>query len=438
VIFSRINAATSPAGMKDRIPPRVSTPVTITVVNPEAAKKRPIIITVVGGSLANGTALLDGADTIEVTDSKTATLVGDLQSQPGGTLRLVATQGMLPVGSSNDFAVAAIPQDVTSKLDSRATGPADFGIIVETSWDSDSGRVSDLDRVTVEEKIDVIVDFGSFAGIIPSVQTTIIKGSSKATDDHTIKLKRPLTLSDAGSSIVDQVHAFADQRTGSPQLPIARSGFQISKEIKENPTVPDCLVLTVEKMGREQTVAGLMSEAGTTIPSPIEETVDLPCTKGGKPGGGTPGGGGGGQPGGGKGGPGGSPPVPTPAPGPGSQGPIIATPRPFKGKPTGGQTRFLYVSGHPKAMAQGEVFNVVIAFLSRPQDPKARPPADSKFGDRLLVATEVEFKVASDPSVDPVTITSTNEQNLNVAPEDHQPLVLSPGTTLTLRKDQFK
>ena len=107
--------------------------------------------------LAGRTALVTGA---------TVQLRGVDQTVPGnaGNLRLAAHQGTTLMARSDPFSVSSIPQNWSVSFNRLRTG-ADRGIVVNDSWESDSGVVADLDETEISEEVQNDPGTGIFASI---------------------------------------------------------------------------------------------------------------------------------------------------------------------------------------------------------------------------------------------------------------------------------
>ncbi|MFN8393847.1 MAG: hypothetical protein U0176_04150 [Bacteroidia bacterium] len=66
-----------------------------------------------------------------------------------------------------------------------------------------------------------------------------------------------------GRSVNQQVFVFKDLRTGSQDLPVARSGFQITREISLKAPASRKYWITTAKTGQAGSAEGYSSDAGT-------------------------------------------------------------------------------------------------------------------------------------------------------------------------------
>jgi hypothetical protein len=138
VAITHVNANTSPAGMPDRIPPRVDTIVGVGIVG-WRIPMAPVTLSIDGAGGGNSNATIDGAATVDLTNTAAVRLRGTAQTSVGnaGNLRLVAEQGGTRLATSNAFSVSAIPQNFSITFNSLITG-ARRGIRVNNHWESDS------------------------------------------------------------------------------------------------------------------------------------------------------------------------------------------------------------------------------------------------------------------------------------------------------------
>src|SRR5262249_28448515 len=93
VSIGPVNAPNTPPSVK-RIPPRVDTDVAVTVTG-GGSPAPAVTLSIEGASAANGTGMINGGATHNLTSSETVKLKGDTQTTPGnaGKLKLVARQG---------------------------------------------------------------------------------------------------------------------------------------------------------------------------------------------------------------------------------------------------------------------------------------------------------------------------------------------------------
>ncbi|PXX98169.1 eCIS core domain-containing protein [Halomonas sp. LBP4] len=254
VAFTNVDADTSPAGMPDRIPPRVDTIVGVGVVGftPPMA---PITISVDGSGGGNGDLTIDGAATASVTSSTALRLRGTTQTDVGngGNLSLVAEQGGTRLATSNSFSVSSIPQNWSISFRSLVTGPR-RGFVVNDRWESDSGVVADLDETEISEIVDPALTSGSLAGVGITV-SGFLPGDSFTTDEHSSSAATTAT----GTAVLNQVSIFNDDRTGATDIPLTNGGYQITHIILG---LPATSIVTTAKNGASVTAGGFTSNAG--------------------------------------------------------------------------------------------------------------------------------------------------------------------------------
>lgn len=244
VAFSHIQASTSPAGMSDRIPPRVDTTVGIGVVG-FSIPMRPITLSIDGAGGGNGTATINGAATVDLTSSAAIRLRGVDQTTVGnsGNLRLAADQGGTRLATSNNFSVSAIPQDWSISFSSIVAGPLPGragtwrGFIVDDRWDSDSrpgsANVSDLDQTEISEEVESNPGTGVFAGVGVSA-SGFLPGNVFTTDTHASPVS---LLTGSGNITLKQTSQFNDRRSGSTNIPLRNAGYHITHTATRIPLV---------------------------------------------------------------------------------------------------------------------------------------------------------------------------------------------------------
>jgi hypothetical protein len=172
--------------------------------------------------------------------------------------------------TSDGFSVAAIPQNMTVAYlpgPGSLSGPANLfdpayrGIHVLLSWESDSGDVSDLDEVKINEQIEVSMDeppTGIFVGTIPEVGKYFAAKPGTAEDDNAIgseDLRAP-----ESTMVLNQTHEFLDRRTGVRDIPMTKSGYKITHAVYMD---QGKWVLTTSKYGADTTANGIDSKAGS-------------------------------------------------------------------------------------------------------------------------------------------------------------------------------
>jgi hypothetical protein len=248
VTFGRINAANTPSAMPDRIPPRIAQTVSVALTGTGS-----VTVAVDGASAANGSATINGGASATLSASGSVDIVGT--AAPGtaavGALSLTATAGGPVIGRSNAFRVAPIPTTVTISPAGLLNQPRSKGIRVSTSNDSDSGQVPDLDGVTMSEQVayqtgtGALVGYtGSNSGFRPANRTPY------GTDGHGTSVR---WFTGPGAVDAHQMFIFNDTRTGASNIPVAKSGFVVRRELTGTAAA---LTLTVSKNPLAVTVTG--------------------------------------------------------------------------------------------------------------------------------------------------------------------------------------
>jgi hypothetical protein len=268
----KIRAASTPAAMAaDRIPPRVDTPVAVTVAGLDQAAPG-VTLSVEGASASNGTATIDGAATKDLRSGATVQLRGGTQTAPGnaGNLRVVARQSGAELARSGSFSVSAIPQNWSVSFQSfitEGTDPGMRGIRVTNSWESDSGSVADLDQAKRSENVEVKSASGCFS-MAPSHTSGYVNATGGSiTDSHGSPAS---IMTGPGTRVAQQTFKFKDDRTASVDIPATNSGFQISREVK---AAGAGFVYHTTKIGAGGTANGVTSTAGAGNVDPGTQPV---------------------------------------------------------------------------------------------------------------------------------------------------------------------
>ena len=282
-----IRNADTPAGMPDRIPPRVNTPVPVTITPDLVGSGQSVTLAVVGQNGSSGTVAVDGnpggtgvpgGGLASITSSENLNLTGDDQTSPGtggryaGQLHLQVQVGGANTIQSNGFSVSAIPVNFSEALyDHGILFSADthkkdaLGIILTNNYQSDSGVYADLDQVYWIEQVE---EQKPAAGIFDSpdlgsfIQTVPIQASSDTGGDTNDFPLAILENHRGGFEVYTQVWVFSDQRTGSAMqyYPIGGSGYVITDHV--TPHGEDRWIVTVTKPGTHTTANDYTSDAG--------------------------------------------------------------------------------------------------------------------------------------------------------------------------------
>ena len=271
VAFTRVRASTSPAGMPDRIPPRVDTIVGVGIVG-FTPPMLPITLSVEGAGGGNGTATIDGAATVDLTASASVLLRGVDQTDVGkaGNLRLVANQGGTRLAASNNFSVSAIPQNHTIAFNCIIPATCSSGFLTGTAhgfkvrhtWESDSTVVADLDKTDISERVETDSSGGSLSGTTSITSGYLGEGTLAIIDEHAT------SATSTGFAVFKQTQMFKDNRTGAVDIPVTNSGYRIGQFILPIPGTGFLglfrdFEITTRKFGFATTALGVSSGAGS-------------------------------------------------------------------------------------------------------------------------------------------------------------------------------
>lgn len=253
VKIPRIRGASSPKGTPDRIPPRVDTPVAIKISGAEASA--PVTLSIDGAGGGNGSATINGKETVELTASEEVKLRGGIpQTDRGkaGKLRLAAHQGGKLLASSEPFSVAAYPTAIGHKYYSLLKAVVIDGLphwgaryeVTDPKFghtpDADSGVHGDLDETTIAENVIVDSPTGIYRRAV-NRHSDFLRTTRTARDRHGTGSKDAATLiaeirrAGVGRSkqVSHQFHRFSCARSGlaedidnGPKVPT--SGFKIT------------------------------------------------------------------------------------------------------------------------------------------------------------------------------------------------------------------
>jgi hypothetical protein len=286
-IEPHIRGVYTPVGMPDRIPPRTPSPFLISVTPSLVGSGGQYVEFAVDGQSAdNGTVTINGSGSPLQVNEKTTRSIdlsspdGSTQTNPGhaGQLRLTARVRGQDALLSDGFSVAAVPTNVSVSLFSRdlrdsllthyfpgTFGSPRQGIIVKNEWLSDSGNLSDLSLITVDESIDLRPGSGSLAKGVHIPQPLNESGTAGATlDMHAVPLK-PIrdyfarTGRIRGYRAAFQVLTFTDSRLGSTTFAMRHSGFLITQIITKS---RGKFILFTQKQGAGVVVNHFRSDPG--------------------------------------------------------------------------------------------------------------------------------------------------------------------------------
>jgi hypothetical protein len=263
-----IRAASTPSKMKvDRIPPRVDSKFTFTVTPDLTGSGQKVTLATDGTSDDNGKYTIEGAATYDAVKTgdvnlkgtaQTAATAGDGGGNASKLFVLVKVRGEDTVKTPG-FSVSSVPQNYKiafNRLLKPATDDDNYGIVVDVTWESDSGVLDDLDKVEFSEQ----VQYGEGTGVFKGVKTDN-SGYLPATETVTDMHSTPDTLvkADGGKIVADQAMIFLCTRTGVKDIPANKSGFRITREVYDS-----CCVwyLDTTKEPADVTVNGYSTKAG--------------------------------------------------------------------------------------------------------------------------------------------------------------------------------
>lgn len=266
-VSAHIRNTDTPAGMPDRIPPRIGTQLYVNIT-PNLGNSGQTVTLGFGTQSPNtGTVTINGKNNVVLTGSSIVALSGSTQTAPGYAGRL--TFGVYLTGpdgaqagfNSSGFSVSAIPVDFSLSGVTPITGSL-FGFNVGMSWVSDSGNYADLNDAYIVEQASVDTKNTNkiFTGFVPGTQKTPGSAMNHATDTHAVFAR--YLASPGGTLTVDQVYTFSDQRTGSQFYAFANAGFVITHVVTLDPKTGKWQITTKE-VGQSTTANGFTSKAGT-------------------------------------------------------------------------------------------------------------------------------------------------------------------------------
>jgi hypothetical protein len=260
VTIAEVNLHNTEATVK-RIPPRVDTPVAVTVAGPT---NPPVTLSIDGSGGDNGSATINGAATHDLTGSETVNLRGvdqtaadltGLGMSNAGRLKLVAKQGTNQLAESNGFSVAAYPISIGFTFQGifqnaqpvGVTAGAFWGASYDLSFESDSHVGTDCGYTTISENLVDAGSTGLFAGT-QTIQSGFFPTTNQQRDSHAHGVAGnpgPAALAamraavdnhatDNSTSIQHQFFRFscarsgiAENRNSGPKVPA--SGFKITR-----------------------------------------------------------------------------------------------------------------------------------------------------------------------------------------------------------------
>lgn len=264
--IANIRAANTPAGVVDRIPPRVDTPIQVTVSPNLGGSGQKVTLAKLNNSAANGDFTIGGSATQDVTTTTTVNLRGTVQTgataAPGGgnagNLRLVAQVRGTNTVQSNGFSVAAIPVNFVTAFSGDINDGTSVGLRVTNSWTSDSGVLGDLDAVQRSEQVEVVTATGVFSGTGGVTSGFFPATIGSLTDSHSTP---DAILTGNGTRIANQTFIYNDLRTGATNASCPNSGFIITRTATLN--ADGSVTFVTRKAGAATTANGHTSTAGS-------------------------------------------------------------------------------------------------------------------------------------------------------------------------------
>ncbi|MGE3110050.1 MAG: hypothetical protein AB7G11_12560 [Phycisphaerales bacterium] len=256
-------------GMPASVPPTKTYEVQVTLSNSLGGTPHYIELSIANGSADNGTATVSPT---RLTDTATVTVTGANQTKEGhdGQLKIQAKlDGSTLKAESNGFSVCAHPINFNDTLNSDIDEAARVGFRVNDTWESDSGRVADLDKAEISEIVAYTrSDSPPFAALGSPVNNSgYLAADSFSTDSHTIG--RP-PAGPAGITTRDQLSIFKCKRCGANDKPQPNSGLQIKHEVYQ--AGADWKHKT-SKWGAGVTINAWTVGAATTNPNPIVSSI---------------------------------------------------------------------------------------------------------------------------------------------------------------------
>jgi hypothetical protein len=264
VAFPAIRRPNTPAGMGDRIPPRVDTAIQVTVEPDLTGSGQRVTLASLNTSATNGNFTIGGAATFDVLLTGNVNLRGSVQTAAtggagggnAGNLRVVARIRGVDAVQSNGFSVAALAASVTESLNALVSTPGVVGIIVNVSVNSDSGVQGDLDQVDFSEQIQVHSETGSLIGLGGGLNSSYLPAVGAYADTHSTGAS---WLTGPGVQVIGQTHTLRDRRMGVVDIAIPQSGYSITRTVAATGGV---FRMTTTKAPAAATANGFSAAAG--------------------------------------------------------------------------------------------------------------------------------------------------------------------------------
>jgi hypothetical protein len=293
VLFPRaIYNADTPAQMISggfyRIPPRVATPIPVSVTPDLSGSGQSVTLLTNMPSADSGSALVDGQNTENLTRSTTVNLQGGTQTTPGhaAELSLLLDVNGRETIQSLGFSVAAIPQNYTETFagpvtqanfgDGNGSVPA-RGLIVSDGWSSDSGVLADLDQAQLSEVVQNLPGAGAFLAPANDHVSSYLPAAQFTSDTHANSVAglsaAVIAHGQSGTLQTLQTNQFRDARTGATDIPMTNSGYTLARTLY---TVHGVVYLMTTKVGASTTADGISSAAGAGSASVTQVVENLP------------------------------------------------------------------------------------------------------------------------------------------------------------------
>jgi hypothetical protein len=128
--------------------------------------------------------------------------------------------------------------------------------VVQDGWSSDSRVFADLDETEISELVDYGSGTGPFAGATGS-NSGYLPGNSLSKDTHSWDVA---SLTGPGTLVAKQACEFKDNRSGSADIPMTKSGFTVTRTVVAKPG--GGLQITTSKVGADVTAKGIATKAG--------------------------------------------------------------------------------------------------------------------------------------------------------------------------------
>jgi outer membrane protein OmpA-like peptidoglycan-associated protein len=285
VDFGRVRALNTPEAMGDRIPDQGAVTV-LAVVSGCQPSQGPIRVRVTSTGSANGVALVNGAAETDILGTSPLQVAGTAQTSPRAgafVLRLEAVLGGRTIGRSAPFAVVAIMENmstVTGEVGVYPTGVSLFALMSKQSDGKDG--LGSLREMEYGEHLVILEEAGGMVGFGLGDYGDLVLADRDQLDEHGTPADY---LHQLGRQKILQVHSMFDHRTRTRGVPVANSGFAVTREVTSDPgRGAGRLRFMVTKTGETGEADGIRSGAGSG-----RAELDVPLPSGGDDGGPGPG-----------------------------------------------------------------------------------------------------------------------------------------------------